>query len=173
MRIATDPSLFTYIGDCRADGSITLGDGRASLAARAGAEYSLIVLDAFSSDSIPVHLLTAEALGVYSRALADGGVIAVHISNRYLDLYPVLDATARSAGYRSSQTTTLSPRLKPTRAKHLRGLLIGHNEASLAPFAADRSGRRLPDRSVSARGPMTTEHLSVMRCPPGLFRPER
>jgi hypothetical protein len=60
--------------------------------------YDLIVLDAFSSDAIPVHLLTREAMGVYVSRLAEGGVIAVHVSNRHIDLVPVLSAAGREAG---------------------------------------------------------------------------
>jgi hypothetical protein len=60
--------------------------------------HDFIVLDAFSSDAIPVHLLTREAIGVYFRKLRPGGLVALHISNRYLDLEPVLAAVARDAG---------------------------------------------------------------------------
>ena len=63
-----------------------------------GDGFDVLVLDAFSSDAIPVHLITLEAVGLYLRKLAPHGLMAVHISNRYLDLAPVVGATARAAG---------------------------------------------------------------------------
>lgn len=97
VRIARTPSLFTYLRDCPPDISITLGDARLSLAREPDDHFDLIILDAFSSDAIPVHLLTREALAMYLRKLRDGGAIAFHISNRYLDLRPVLLALANDA----------------------------------------------------------------------------
>ncbi|MDF1506018.1 fused MFS/spermidine synthase, partial [Roseisolibacter sp. H3M3-2] len=97
-RIARDPRLFTYLRDCPPASDVVLGDARLRLAEAAPGTYDLIVLDAFSSDAIPTHLLTREALATYVRALTPGGVVAVHISNRYLDLEPVVAALARDAG---------------------------------------------------------------------------
>jgi hypothetical protein len=91
--------LFTYIRDAGSRGAVirfVLGDGRLGLARAAERQYDLIVLDAFSSDAIPVHLLTREAVAVYRARLAPRGLIAVHISNRHIDLVPVLEALARS-----------------------------------------------------------------------------
>lgn len=91
--IATTPEYFTFVSDARARGArvdIRIGDGRIEIAKAPDKSFGLIVLDAFSSDSIPVHLLTREALGLYLSKLRDDGVIAFHISNRYFDLRPVL-----------------------------------------------------------------------------------
>ena len=97
--IATDPSLFTYVSDCRAGKPrIVLGDARLSLADEPEGFYDLLVLDAFSSDSIPIHLLTQEALDLYLSRLKDDGVLAVHVSNRYLELEPLVARLAASAG---------------------------------------------------------------------------
>jgi spermidine synthase len=99
LRIARDPNFFTYLADCRATScDVVLGDARLRLRDAPDSGYGLIVLDAFSSDAIPMHLLTREALELYRRKLADGGLIAFHISNRYLDLTRVLRALARDAG---------------------------------------------------------------------------
>ena len=106
VRIASDPRLFTYLADASRAREIAgdpvefrhiLGDGRLELA-QTEALYNLIVLDAFSSDAIPVHLLTSEAFGVYLSRLAPGGIIAVHISNRHIDLVPVVQAGAAANG---------------------------------------------------------------------------
>ena len=97
IRIARDPHLFTFMSSCAADAPVVAGDARLTLEASSG-RYDLIVLDAFSSDSIPAHLLTREALAGYLAKLSPGGVIVAHISNRHLDLAPVVANVARSQG---------------------------------------------------------------------------
>jgi len=94
-RIAKDPRYFTFLRDSQAEVRTILGDARLTLA-RAKPGYGLVVLDAFSSDSIPIHLLTVESLRMAMSKLAPGGILAIHISNRYLDLEPVLAANARA-----------------------------------------------------------------------------
>jgi spermidine synthase len=96
-RIARTPALFTYIRDCPPKSDIVLGDARISLTRAADGEFDLIVLDAFSSDAIPAHLMTREALQLYLRKLNDDGAVIFHISNRYVDLRPVLIALANEA----------------------------------------------------------------------------
>ncbi len=97
VAIARDPRLFTYLRDCQPDVRIVMGDARLSLAQEPDSSYDLITLDAFSSDAIPVHLVTREAVAMYRRKLRPGGILAFHISNRYLDLRPVLVELARDA----------------------------------------------------------------------------
>ncbi len=96
--IARNPRYFTYLRDCAPDSPVVLGDGRLSLVAAPTAGYNLLVLDAYSSDTVPVHLLTREALALYLDKLAPGGIIAFHISNLYLDLKPVISSLATDAG---------------------------------------------------------------------------
>ena len=94
-RIAGDPRFFTYLRDCRAKAlEIVLGDARLRLREAPDHAFGLIVLDAFSSDSLPVHLLSREAIGLYRSKLAARGVLAFNLSNRYLDLEPVLGRQA-------------------------------------------------------------------------------
>ncbi len=88
--------LFTYTRDTPASVSIAEGDARLTLAAEPPQHFDVLVVDAFSGDSIPIHLLTREALDLYLRHLAPGGIIAFHISNQYLDLAPVLARLAES-----------------------------------------------------------------------------
>lgn len=97
VAIAKSPQLFSYLRDCQPDVRVVLGDARLSLAAAPDSSFELLVLDAFSSDAIPVHLVTREALQLYARKLRPGGIVAFHISNRYLDLRPVLIELARDA----------------------------------------------------------------------------
>ena len=97
-RLANDTSYFTYLRDTPAEVEIVLGDGRLSLLDRAPHSYDLIVLDAFSSDAIPTHLLTAEALSLYISRLKSHGVLVFHLSNRYLNLEPVVGRLFESLG---------------------------------------------------------------------------
>jgi spermidine synthase len=97
-QIALDPRWFTFVGSCAPDASIVLGDARLSLVRAPAAGYDMIILDAYSSDAIPVHLITREALALYRSKLAPGGTIVFHISNLYFDLAPVVSALATDAG---------------------------------------------------------------------------
>ncbi len=96
-RIARDSRYFTYL-TCAPGLQVVLGDARLSLARAPDRSYDLLVLDAFSSDGIPVHLLTREAIALYRAKLRPGGAIVLHLSNRHLDLAPVVASEARDAG---------------------------------------------------------------------------
>lgn len=98
VRIARDPAYFTYLRDTQAEVEFVLGDGRLGLARAPDGVYGRIVLDAFNSDAIPVHLLTREAIELCMRKLRPDSLLAVHLMNQYLDLEPVVDAAAARLG---------------------------------------------------------------------------
>lgn len=89
---------FTFLADAPCPVDVVLGDGRLSLAETSAGEFGLLAFDAFSSDAIPVHLLTREAMKIYLEKLAPGGMMIFHISSRYVDLAPVLGDLAADAG---------------------------------------------------------------------------
>jgi hypothetical protein len=93
-RLAWNPAFFTYLTDSRAQVAVVLGDGRRRIAESADGRFDLIILDAFSSDAIPVHLLTREAVTLYLRKLKPIGCLALHLTNGYLELDPVVTAIA-------------------------------------------------------------------------------
>jgi SAM-dependent methyltransferase len=97
-RIALEPRYFTFHQQCAPAAQIVIGDARLKLRDAPDSSYDLIVLDAFSGDMIPMHLMTREALALYRRKLAPGGILAFHISNIYLRLGPTLGALAQNAG---------------------------------------------------------------------------
>jgi hypothetical protein len=100
-RLARDPRYFTYLPDAEARGvrvRVVIGDARLSLRHEPDGHFGLLVVDAFSGDAIPTHLLTGEAIRLYRDKLADDGLLAFHVTNDYLDLLPVLGAASRSAG---------------------------------------------------------------------------
>jgi hypothetical protein len=95
-RIARDARYFTFLRDSPAQCRVVIGDARLTLRRQPHHHYGILVVDAFSGDTVPVHLLTREALRVYLDKLAGGGVLAFHISNTYLDLEPEMAALAES-----------------------------------------------------------------------------
>lgn len=97
-RIARDPRYFQFLTNCGNHPRVVLGDARLTIADVPDGTYDVLILDAFSSDSIPMHLLTREALALYLRKLAPGGRLLFHISSRTLNLLPVVGALAADAG---------------------------------------------------------------------------
>ncbi len=97
--IARDSGQFSFLSRCARGAPIEIGDARLTLQSAAPASLDLLALDAFSSDAVPMHLLTREAFGIYRRTLAPRGLLLVHISNRYLNLEPVIAAAARDGGW--------------------------------------------------------------------------
>jgi SAM-dependent methyltransferase len=92
---------FSYLKDSDATVEVALGDARLNLEREPPQQFDVLVIDAFSSDAIPVHLITVEALDVYRRHMKPDGVIAFHVTNRYLDLVPIVEALAKARGMRS------------------------------------------------------------------------
>lgn len=103
VRIARDTGQFTFLSRCLPHPGIVLGDARLNLAVAPAASLDLLALDAFSSDAVPMHLMTREAFASYARVLAPRGLLLVHISNRFLDLEPVVAAAAQGGGWYSAQ----------------------------------------------------------------------
>jgi hypothetical protein len=99
---------FTYLSRCRGDCQVVLGDARLSLEQEPPQGFHVLVLDAFSGDAVPTHLLTREAFGVYLRHLRDDGVIAINITNHHLDLAPVVEAVADQYGLKAMRRFTPS-----------------------------------------------------------------
>jgi spermidine synthase len=97
-KIAKDPSQFKFLSTCAPDARIVLGDARLTLADEPAATFDYLLIDAFSSDSIPVHLLTKEALQLYVSRLKPDGLLVFHISNKHLELKSVVAALAADAG---------------------------------------------------------------------------
>lgn len=90
---------FTFLSRCAPDATTHIGDARIVLEAMAPDRYDMLVIDAFSSDAIPLHLVTREAFEIYDRTLSDDGVVLVHISNRFVDLAPMIAGLARTRGW--------------------------------------------------------------------------
>jgi SAM-dependent methyltransferase len=119
--VAADPRYFTYLAQAHGEVGLQIGDGRLLLEREGTATLDLVVLDAFSSDAIPVHLITVEALERAARTLAPRGFLAIHVSNRYYDLAPVVAAAARDLGL-----TVLQREYEPRPEDAARGAGLSH-----------------------------------------------
>ena len=159
-RIARDTSYFTYLSGSPAPSRVVIGDARLSLARDSAARYDLILLDAFSSDAIPAHLLTREALGLYLARLAPGGRIAFHVSNRYLDLEPVVAALAAERGL--AARVGMGPRRRRHRyEQYSHWVVLARSETDLGALAADGSWR--PARGRPGVEAWTDDYSSLWR----------
>jgi hypothetical protein len=100
--IATRKGYFSFVSDCAPTAQMIVGDARLTLARQPKGSLDILALDAFSSDAIPMHLLTREAFRVYAEALQPAGLLLVHVSNRYVDLVPVVSADAQAGGWQAA-----------------------------------------------------------------------
>jgi hypothetical protein len=142
IKIAGDPRYFTFLTDCTAASyKVITGDARLRLNEAGAGQYGLIIMDAFSSDSVPAHLLTTEAMSLYFSKLSKDGLLAFHISNRYLNLEPVIAGLSHNAGLSSyiryDERTTANGRFPAT------WVLAARSEKALGTIATDTRWRRL------------------------------
>jgi hypothetical protein len=152
-RIAGDPRYFTYLRDCRAETvDVVLGDARLRLREANDGSFGLIVLDAFSSDSLPVHLFSREAIELYRSKLAAEGVLAFNLSNRYLDLDPVLGRQVNDAGLacRIGYDLHVSPEEKLAGKQPSIWAVLAQNERDLGSLVLDSHWRVPRQRRGSA-----------------------
>lgn len=162
-RIARDPKLFRYLELQGRDVDVIIGDGRQSLSRAADGAFDLLILDAFSSDAIPVHLLTREALAIYLRKLAPGGIILFHISNRYVQLEPVVANLAVDAG-----AAALIEEYEPTSedeatagASSSTWVAVARRRADLGSLATDSRWR--PPETNARIGVWTDDYSDIFR----------
>jgi SAM-dependent methyltransferase len=156
--LARDTRYFRYLADAPSEPRIVLGDGRLSLAEEPAGSFDLLLLDAFSSDAVPVHLLTREAMRGYERVLKPGGVLVFQLTNRHFNLAPAVASTARSLGL-AARTRAYEPDASQRdrlAAQPSRWLVVGR-PADIAAF--DARGWTEP-----AAGPvLTDDYADILR----------
>ncbi len=159
VHIARDSGYFTFLDTSRADIEIVLGDGRLAIAneqAQSGSqEFDFLILDAFSSDAIPVHLLTTEAFRIYANALAKDGVLAAHVSNRHFDLLPLVARVGLEVGLQPLIVgTTAAPRFQSQASDWI---LLSRNPQRLRQLA-----RSLRQRTKALGLPPNHAHMQFL-----------
>lgn len=159
-RLSRDPQWFTYISNCAAGPVKTvLGDARLTLEKEPSGLYDLLVVDAFSSDAVPTHLLTEEALKGYLRVVKPDGVVLLHLSNRNLEITLPTVAAARALGASDQHQVYIKRQDAPEMAEaSTEALAISPTEAGLADFRADARWRTLAPTDVK---PWTDDYVNL------------
>jgi spermidine synthase len=149
IAVAGDRRYFTFLQDAAAPVKILAGDARLSIARIEDHQFDLLILDAFSSDAIPVHLLTREALALYLRKVSQDGVMAFHISNRYLELRPLLADLASSFDLVCFAQDDLNITDADQAAEKFpsRWVLMAHRASDLGALPQDSRWQRVGPRS--------------------------
>ncbi len=165
VRIARDPRYFTYLSQSRAPYDIVMGEGRLNLARQHDREFDLLVLDAFTSDAIPTHLITREAIQLYLDKLKPSGILLLNISNKYVSLAPVLGAIARDLDLTGRWRFYVpTPKEADTGEFPATWVVIGRTPAALGPLATDSRWEPLPtERRVPAWTDSYSSLLGVMK----------
>jgi spermidine synthase len=134
---------FTYLASCQPNADVVLGDARLTLAKEKDESFDVLIVDAFSSDAIPMHLITAEALRLYAQKLAPDGVGVLHVSNRYLDLEAVLAATLKQVPELRAFAIDDPSRSDGYRVTPSSVVFIGKDQRTLHQFLRMRGARTL------------------------------
>ena len=160
-RIARDPDWFTFISDC-AQGPVqtVLGDARLTLAYQPDDRFDLLLIDAFSSDSIPTHLLTREAIADYLRVVKDDGVVILHLSNRHLELaMPTVNAARLEGAFDRHQIYVEREGLPVMSEASTEALILSPTAEGLALFADDPRWKTIAPNDVR---PWTDDYVNVV-----------
>lgn len=159
VKIAKDPRFFTFLRDCAPKVPIILGDARLSLAREPDRAFDFMLLDAFSSDVVPTHLMTRDAVRLFMSKLSDNGVLVFHISNKHLDLGSVLQRVGAAEGLAMRRQAWSPEGDKTVRATSSDVMVLARSDAALAPLDADPRWRKadaLPGRA------WTDDYTNVM-----------
>jgi SAM-dependent methyltransferase len=144
VRIASASGRFDFLARCAPDAGVLVGDARLVLARVPDRAYDLLVLDAFTSDAVPTHLLTAEAFAEYTRLLSPGGVLLVHVSNRYLRLDRVVAAAAGGAGMQAwTRRSAPEPAERERMVAPAQWIALGRDQSDLGGLVARAGWRRI------------------------------
>lgn len=161
IRISSDPKHFSYTTTC-AGGKIdyVLGDARLTLAKQPAASFDILLIDAFSSDSVPAHLLTVEAMRLYLSKLKPDGVLIVHLSNRNLDLRgPAMAVAEAGGGYALIQRHRVNKKSPPLWESPEDAMIVTRNLAALKPYEADK---RWSQTDPLAARPWTDDYTNIV-----------
>ncbi|WP_411889070.1 fused MFS/spermidine synthase [Yoonia sp. SDW83-1] len=160
--VARDSSLFTFVSNCAPDAPTHLGDARVVLEQQKDLRYDVLVIDAFSSDAIPVHLTTKEAMTLFQDRLKPGGLLVLHISNRYYNMSVPMARVAEEIGMHARYQEFANEDKLPG-ATSSKVVLMSADADSLAPFDADERWRVLESDDEPAWTDEYANILSVMR----------
>ena len=159
-RMSRDPRWFSFINGC-ADGPVrtVLGDARLTMAREAPGSYDLLIIDAFTSDAVPTHLLTVEAIQGYLRLLKPDGVVVLHLSNRNLEITLPAEAAAQALSVPNLHQVYIERDDTPVMAEaSTEAMILSPTEAGMAPYREDPRWRRLQPTTVR---PWTDDYVNL------------
>jgi spermidine synthase len=159
-RMSRDPRWFSFINGC-AEGPIrtVLGDARLTMEREPAGTYDLLIIDAFSSDAVPTHLLTVEAIAGYLRLLKPDGVVVLHLSNRNLEITLPSEAAATALKAPALHQIFIERADYPDMAEaSTEALIIGKSETAMAPYRQDARWRKLDETAVR---PWTDDYVNL------------
>lgn len=160
ISMARNPDLFSFLDDCAPSADIRVGDARQTLASLANGSQDMIIIDAFSSGSIPAHLVTREAMTLYRSKLSNDGLIFFHTSNRMMDVTSVVVRVAEDAGLASRFIETEFSGQAASYSTESNGLLIGPDSVLQRATAGDREWTRwVPSENV---GVWTDDYSAII-----------
>jgi hypothetical protein len=151
---------FTFLRECAPGATVTLGDGRLELSKIRKGSFDILAVDAFSSDSIPLHLLTDEAMAVYEHALASGGILLIHTTNRFMTLEPVIAANARARGLSAVIRHDLPDMRRDYTPSNW--IALSRDPAALKALAERSPGARWDELGPPAPRRWTDDHASIL-----------
>ena len=159
-RLSRDPDWFTFINGCaQAPVDTVIGDARLTLEKEPNGKYDVLLIDAFTSDSVPTHLLTVEALRTYLRVVKPDGVVILHLSNRNLEIVQPSAAAARAAGgHDLHQFYSERPDAPQMTEASTEALILSPTEEGIAPYLNDPRWDRLPDTETR---PWTDDYVNL------------
>ncbi|MEL7529412.1 MAG: fused MFS/spermidine synthase, partial [Pseudomonadota bacterium] len=159
--VASNPSYFRFISDCGPDTKMVLGDARLTLNAERDGKFDYLLIDAFSSDSIPVHLMTREAIRLFFSKVGENGLLAMHISNRYLELASVLAAIAETDGYaiRYASYAADENQDRPDQVFKANVMVFARKEAGLGPLLDDGRWQAVASKGTA---PWTDDYSNIV-----------
>jgi hypothetical protein len=168
VAIARDPGKFRFVSTCAPDAAFVIGDARLTVADAPDGSFDVIVVDAFTSDAIPVHLLTREAVALYTRKLAQGGVVVIHVSNRNMELASVVAAVAADDGL-VAWTRDRFERDRPDLEIDPHVVVLARRHDDLGPLRTTSDWESLPtERAVKA---WTDDYADIVSAIWRKFRP--
>jgi hypothetical protein len=160
-RIARDKKYFTYLSECGKHTDVVIGDGRLSLVKEPDGALGVLVVDAFSGDAIPAHLLTKEAIALYFQKLSPTGFLLLHVTNAYLDLMPVVGNLVADAGLFARSSVGFQPMQTPFGTAS-DWVVVARKDAALARFAFTNPPWQ-PVPPVPAAGLWTDDFSNILQ----------
>jgi hypothetical protein len=161
IKAATDPNLVGFINRCAPDIKIVRGDARLKMQEQPNDWFDILLVDAFSSDAIPTHMITKEAIGSFMKKMAPDGVLIVHISNRYLDLGAIVSDAANELGFAVMEGNRDGDESNPNADTGVRAMVIARNQARLERYRGQEMWKMVGPSAKSH--PWTDDHTDILR----------